>query len=37
MKVYSIKRLEVCRGYKLNIEFNIDFEHFIVELDNVAK
>ncbi len=31
-----IKRVEVSRGYKLNIEFNIDFEQFMVGLDKVA-
>lgn len=33
---YLIKRIEVSRGYKLNIEFNIDFEQFIVGIDKVA-
>jgi hypothetical protein len=31
-----IKRVEVCRGYKLKIEFNIDFEQFMVGIDKVA-
>ena len=31
-----IKRVEVSRGYKLKIEFNIDFEQFMVGLDKVA-
>ena len=31
-----IKRVEVSRGYKLNIEFNIDFEQFMVGIDKVA-
>ena len=31
-----IKRVEVCRGYKLKVEFNIDFEQFMVGIDKVA-
>ena len=31
-----IKRVEVSRGYKLKIEFNIDFEQFMVGIDKVA-
>lgn len=31
-----IKRVEVSRGYKLQIEFNIDFEQFMVGIDKVA-
>ena len=31
-----IKRVEVFRGYKLKIEFNIDFEQFMVGIDKVA-
>ena len=31
-----IKRVEVSRGYKLKVEFNIDFEQFMVGLDKVA-
>lgn len=33
---YLIKRVEVCRGYKLRVEFNIDFEQFMVGLDKVG-
>lgn len=32
-----IKRVEVFRGYKLKVEFNIDFEQFIVGIDKAAK
>lgn len=28
-----IKRVEVCRGYKLHIDFNIDFEQFSLGID----
>lgn len=31
-----IKRVDVCRGYKLKVEFNIDFEQFMVGFDKVA-
>ena len=31
-----IKRVEVSRGYKLNIEFNINFDQFMVGIDKVA-
>ena len=31
-----IKRVEVSRGYKLKVEFNIDFEQFMVGIDKVA-
>lgn len=31
-----IKRVEICRGYKLKIEFNIDFEQFVVGIDKVG-
>lgn len=31
-----IKRVEVSRGYKLKVEFNINFEQFMVGLDKVA-
>ncbi|MBO5360586.1 MAG: ParB/RepB/Spo0J family partition protein [Clostridia bacterium] len=31
-----IKRVEVYRGYKLKVEFNIDFEQFIAGIDKVA-
>ena len=31
-----IKRVEVSRGYKLKIEFNIDFQQFMVGIDKVA-
>ena len=31
-----IKRIEVSRGYKLKVEFNIDFEQFMVGIDKVA-
>ena len=31
-----IKRVEVFRGYKLKVEFNIDFEQFMVGIDSVA-
>ncbi len=31
-----IKRVEVFRGYKLKVEFNIDFEQFMVGIDRVA-
>ncbi len=31
-----IKRVDVFRGYKLKIDFNIDFEQFMVGIDNVA-
>ena len=31
-----IKRVEVSRGYKLKIEFNIDFEQFMVGIDKMA-
>lgn len=33
---YLIKRVEVSRGYKLNIEFNINFDQFMVGIDKVA-
>ena len=33
---YLIKRVEVSRGYKLNIEFNIDFEQFTNGLEIAA-
>lgn len=33
---YLVKRVEVCRGYKLKVEFNIDFEQFMVGIDKVA-
>ena len=32
-----IKRVEVSRGYKLKVEFNIDFEQFMVGIDKAAK
>lgn len=32
-----IKRIEVSRGYKLKVEFNIDFGQFIVGLDKVKQ
>lgn len=28
-----IKRVEVCRGYKLKVEFNIDFQQFMIGID----
>ena len=31
-----IKRVEVSRGYKLKVEFNIDFEQFMVGIDKMA-
>ena len=31
-----IKRVEVSRGYNLKVEFNIDFQQFMVGLDKVA-
>lgn len=31
-----IKRVEVSRGYKLKVEFNIDFGQFMVGIDKVA-
>ncbi len=31
-----IKRVDVFRGYKLKIDFNIDFEQFMVGIDKVA-
>ena len=31
-----IKRIEVCSGYKVNIDFNFDFEQFLIGLDKVA-
>ena len=31
-----IKRVEVCLGYKLKVEFNIDFEQFMVGIDKVG-
>ena len=31
-----IKRVEVSRGYKLKVEFNIDVEQFMVGIDKVA-
>ena len=31
-----IKRVEVSRGYKLKVEFNIDFEQFMTGIDKVA-
>ena len=31
-----IKKVEVCGGYKLKVEFNIDFEQFMVGIDKVA-
>ena len=31
-----IKRVEVSRGYKLKVEFNIVFEQFMVGIDKVA-
>lgn len=31
-----IKRVEVSRGYKLKVEFNIDFEQFMVGIDKVV-
>ncbi len=31
-----IKRVEISRGYKLKVEFNIDFEQFMVGIDKVA-
>jgi hypothetical protein len=31
-----IKRVEVSRGYKLKVEFNIEFEQFMVGIDKVA-
>lgn len=31
-----IKWVEVFRGYKLKVEFNIDFEQFMVGLDKLA-
>ncbi|MCR4770883.1 MAG: hypothetical protein K5855_01095 [Oscillospiraceae bacterium] len=31
-----IKRIEVYRGYKLHIDFNIDFEQFSLGLDMEA-
>ena len=31
-----IKRVEVSRGYKLKVEFYIDFEQFMVGIDKVA-
>lgn len=33
---YLIKRVEVSRGYNLKVEFNIDFEQFMVGIDKVA-
>ncbi len=31
-----IKRVDIFRGYKLKIDFNIDFEQFMVGIDKVA-
>ncbi len=31
-----IKQREVSRGYKLKVEYNIDFEQFMVELDKLV-
>ena len=31
-----IKRAEVSRGYKLKVEFNIDFQQLMVGIDKVA-
>ncbi len=31
-----IKRVEASRGYKLKVEFNIDFEQFMIGIDKVA-
>ena len=31
-----IKRIEVCSGYKVNIDFNFDFEQFIVGIDKAV-
>ena len=31
-----INQAEVCRGYKLKVEFNIDFEQFMVGIDKAA-
>ena len=31
-----IKRVDVSRGYKLKVEFNIDFQQFMVGLDKVV-
>ena len=33
---YLIKQVEVSRGYKLKVEFIIDFEQFMVGIDKVA-
>ena len=32
-KVKNSKRIDVCRGYRVHIDFNIDFEQFQFGLD----
>ncbi len=32
-----ISRIEIGRGYKINIEFNVDYEQFCENMDNLNE